>query len=87
MRSHTNPRNWKQKLNENRTLIRAAAVILVIIAAAVLCVGKEHNDTISIQKAGESGAVQKAGAETQKNGESKRVLYIDMDGGVKRGGM
>ena len=30
MRSHTNPRNWKQKLNENRTLIRAAAVILVI---------------------------------------------------------
>ncbi len=87
MRSHTNPRNWKQKLNENRTLIRAAAVILVIIAAAVLFVGKENNDTISIQKAGESGAVQKAGAETPKTGERQRVLYIDMEGEVKRPGV
>ena len=87
MRSHTNPRNWKQKLNENRTLIRAAAVILVIIAAAVLFVGKENNDTISIQKAGENGAVQKAGAETPKTGERQRVLYIDMEGEVKRPGV
>lgn len=87
MRRHTNPRNWKQKLNENRTLIRAAAVILVIIAAAVLFVGKGRSDTISIQKAGRESTARKTGAKTPETRERQVVLYIDMEGEVKRPGV